>query len=406
MDQGYFDALHLWLQGNIVWVGPVIALVACLESLAVIGIVLPGVAMLFALGAIAGAGDISVWGVLIWAFAGAVIGDAVSFLLGAHYHDRLRGVWPFRTNPEWLNRGETFFQRYGAFSVVIGRFVGLVRPVIPMVAGMMGMRAVWFYAINILSAVAWAPVYLLPGYLTGAALQNHGLIPDQLVMIMKYLVAATILVPAVLIYLDKTIRPSRVLYFIVLAILIGLLIFANVVGSIEAVNQSVFTWLAPLYQPWVVSSMKWVTLISSTPFLVVLIGSTLIWQFFNRQPLQVIPMVACGLLMTGSVWVIKVLVDSTRPVLAMGLEPYSFPSGHTTGITFVIIWMIGTLTARSAFRYQALLSSIGVFVFVLEGLSRLFLHVHWFGDVTTGILLGVFWGLLAIFWQNKALRHP
>ncbi|MFK0569673.1 DedA family protein [Endozoicomonas sp.] len=180
MDSAYFETIHLWLQHNVVWLGPVIAIVACLESLVVVGIVLPGIAMLFALAAIAGAAGSAVYPILLWAFLGAIIGDGVSFLLGYFCHDRVRGWWPFNRHPQWLERGEAFFQRYGILSVVIGRFVGPVRPVIPAIAGMMGMRPGYFFSVNFISALAWAPVYLLPGYLAGAALQWRDQISDQL----------------------------------------------------------------------------------------------------------------------------------------------------------------------------------------------------------------------------------
>ena len=162
MDLSFFDAVMAWLEHHQLWLGPVIAIVSCVESLVAVGIVVPGVAMLFALGAIAGTGIMSVWTVLAWAFVGAVIGDGVSYWLGHRYHAGLKKMWPFNQHPEWLGHGEQFFYKYGAFSVVIGRFVGAVRPFIPVVAGMMDMPPAKFYTINVLSALAWAPVYLLP----------------------------------------------------------------------------------------------------------------------------------------------------------------------------------------------------------------------------------------------------
>ena len=64
-----------------------------------------------------------------------------------------------------------FFEKYGGKSVAFGRFVGPMRAVIPLVAGMMGMPTGRFLAANILSAIVWAPVYLLPGIVFGASLE-------------------------------------------------------------------------------------------------------------------------------------------------------------------------------------------------------------------------------------------
>src|SRR5690606_2423485 len=66
-------------------------------------------------------------------------------------------------------KGEAFVNKYGVMSVFMGRFVGPVRALVPLVAGMLGMRPLQFYIANIASAIGWAPVYMLPGILLGAA---------------------------------------------------------------------------------------------------------------------------------------------------------------------------------------------------------------------------------------------
>ncbi|WP_299728521.1 VTT domain-containing protein [uncultured Endozoicomonas sp.] len=400
MDHSYLDTLHLWLQSNIIWVGPVIALVACLESLAVVGIVLPGVAMLFALGAIAGAAELSIFPILAWAFAGAVIGDGLSFLLGYHFHENLRRIWPFKSHPQWIERGELFFERYGVMSVVIGRFVGPIRPIIPAVAGMMNMRPVYFFPVNFLSAIGWAPVYLLPGYFTGAALQMHDQIPDQLIKIFVTVIAVSVLLPVIAHYLGKWLRLSLSFYLILSLVLCTFIISSNVAGYFDLLNRLFFVWLAPLYQPWVVKTMEWVTLMGSIPFLAALIIGTWLWQYRFERTVQVVPVIAGSVLMAVSVWGIKYLVDSSRPVMAMGLDPYSFPSGHTTATTFVVTWIVGTLAIHKPMKWQWIISSLGLFIMFMEGLSRLFLHVHWVGDVIAGVLIGLFWALTTILWQK------
>ena len=75
----------------------------------------------------------------------------------------------FARHPHWLTRGESFFREYGTYSIVLGRFIGPIRPIIPMIAGMFDMPFWRFLLVNILSAAAWAPVYVLPGYVAGNA---------------------------------------------------------------------------------------------------------------------------------------------------------------------------------------------------------------------------------------------
>ena len=167
-----FEPLVRWLGEHQDWILIAIAVMAFLESLAVVGIVVPGVALLFAAGTAAGSTDIDVIWVLLAAFCGAVAGDGLSFLLGYHYHAFIRRIPPFKTHPQWIDKGEQFFARYGLMGIVIGRFVGPIRPVMPLVAGFMQMRPVNFFSVNMLSAIAWAPFYLMPGYLVGASLEG------------------------------------------------------------------------------------------------------------------------------------------------------------------------------------------------------------------------------------------
>jgi len=160
-----------WLATHQQWLGLAIFLISFTESLAVAGLVVPGVFMLFAVSALAAGGGMPLTVAVAWAFSGAVLGDLISFFLGRYFHQNIRNFGPFRRNPQWIDSGEFFFRRYGWLSIVLGRFIGPIRPIIPMVAGMFDMPVWRFVVINLLSALAWAPAYLIPGYTTGRAAQ-------------------------------------------------------------------------------------------------------------------------------------------------------------------------------------------------------------------------------------------
>jgi membrane protein DedA with SNARE-associated domain len=168
--EGLTDALLGWLSDHRQWLGLAIFLIALVESLALAGLLVPGVVLLVAATAMAGSGGMGMLEVLALAFAGAVCGDLLSFILGRLFHQDIKRMRLFQRHPQWIDRGEGFFRRYGMLSVLIGRFVGPIRPVIPLVAGMFDMPAWRFMLVNLLSALAWAPVYVLPGYLAGQAL--------------------------------------------------------------------------------------------------------------------------------------------------------------------------------------------------------------------------------------------
>lgn len=158
-----------WLSAHTHWLGIAIFLISLTESLAIAGLLVPGVLLLFAASALAGGGDLAFVSALLWATSGAICGDLMSFFLGRYFHQDIRRLRIFVRHPQWLARGEAFFRHYGTFSIVLGRFIGPIRPVIPMVAGMFDMPFWRFFLVNVLSAIIWAPVYITPGYLTGNA---------------------------------------------------------------------------------------------------------------------------------------------------------------------------------------------------------------------------------------------
>jgi undecaprenyl-diphosphatase len=143
-------------------------IIAFLESFAVAGVLVPGVMLLSLCSAAIGTAmpsNIALIAMLIAGFAGAFAGDQISYQLGKIYHHNIRHHRPFSTHPQWIDKGERFFLRYGYISILSGRFIGPVRPFIPLIAGMFQMPFKAFFTINLLSAALWSPVYLLPGYL-------------------------------------------------------------------------------------------------------------------------------------------------------------------------------------------------------------------------------------------------
>ncbi len=162
------------------------------ESLVVVGMVVPGALLLVGAGALVALGALPFGPVMAVAAAGAICGDALGYWLGRHYRDHLRDLPPFRRHPEILARGERFFLRHGGKGVAMGRFFGPIRAVIPAVAGMMGMSPARFLLANILSALAWAPAYLLPGIAFGTSLELASEMAMRMVLALL-LVAGTLL---------------------------------------------------------------------------------------------------------------------------------------------------------------------------------------------------------------------
>jgi undecaprenyl-diphosphatase len=143
---------------------------------------------------------------------GAVLGDCTSFFLGKFAKQRIRNIWPFRNHPKWLYNGEKFFARHGGKSIIIGRFVGPIRPVLPLVAGMLNMPSWRFISINLVSALGWAPLYILPGYFFGASLQGDITLPNGVGKLGALLLTLIIVVLIIMRLTHWHLQPNGYLY--------------------------------------------------------------------------------------------------------------------------------------------------------------------------------------------------
>jgi len=160
----YSEAILGFVRDHKEWAGPVVMLLAFGESLAFISLILPFWIMLVAIGTIIGASDsLNYWTVLSCAAIGAALGDWLSYWLGYHYHEKIAGMWPLSRYPTMLPKGHAFFEKWGVWAIVIGRFSGPLRASVPIVAGVTQMPQWKFQLANWGSAFLWAFVLLSPG---------------------------------------------------------------------------------------------------------------------------------------------------------------------------------------------------------------------------------------------------
>ncbi|MCA0403118.1 MAG: VTT domain-containing protein [Proteobacteria bacterium] len=165
----YIQPLTLWLESHPHLALAITFIVALTESLAIVGSIIPGSVTMTAIGILAGSGIMRIDLTLLAATLGAIAGDGLSYLLGFFYSERLTKIWPFKRYPQWLEYGKNYFAKHGGKSVLVGRFVGPLRSIIPVIAGMMHMGHWRFFIANSLSAIGWALLYVMPGILIGAA---------------------------------------------------------------------------------------------------------------------------------------------------------------------------------------------------------------------------------------------
>jgi len=426
-----FNQLLDWVARHPLWAGVLIFLVAMSESLAIVGLIVPGVALMFGIGALIAAGAISFWPTLAWAVAGAVIGDGLSFWLGRRFSDRLSGLWPFSRYPRSLQQGVAFFEKYGGKSVAFGRFFGPVRAVIPLVAGMMGMAPLRFLLANALSALVWAPAYLLPGIVFGASLELASEVAFRLVALLLFLLLVIWLVfhlvhrifrllhPHTAAWVQALLRWSQLhpwagrvgsaltdpnhpeakgLSILATLLILTTALFALILGAVlegtalAGVNNTVLTILQSLRTPWADHLMVYITRLGDAHIIfAVALGvfAYLAWRGHRRTLLYWLAAVGFAVLTPT---LLKHGLRIPRPdILANPPASYAFPSGHTLKAV-VLYGFLAVMIARpiqTQWRWLpyalATLAATGV------GLSRLYLGVHWLSDVLGSITLGLAW---------------
>ncbi len=183
MNESTALSIFTWLGEHPVLSGFLIFFIALTESLAVVGLLVPGVIFMLIIGAYLATDQFSFLHAILLTFAGAVAGDSISYYLGYRYKNKLSTVWPISRYPDTFNKGIQFFKRHGVKSVILGRFIGPIRPIIPAIAGMLEMPQKQFFISNVFSALVWAPVILLPGYVIGLSLEFAGDITARLLFL-------------------------------------------------------------------------------------------------------------------------------------------------------------------------------------------------------------------------------
>ena len=169
-----------------VWIYALLFLIIFLETGVVVTPFLPGDSLLFAVGALAAAGVIDVVGILSLLTAAAIIGDNTNYFIG-----RAVGPRVFTEHSKWLKREhllrtQRFYEVHGGKTVIMARFVPIVRTFAPFVAGVGRMHYPRFLTFDIAGGILWEWGFGLLGYFTGAipfVKENFGLVTIGVILI-------------------------------------------------------------------------------------------------------------------------------------------------------------------------------------------------------------------------------
>lgn len=151
-----------------VWVYVFLFLIVFAETGFIAMPFLPGDSLLFAAGAIAATGALNVYTLVVVLVIAAILGDTANYWFGYHIGPKIfRKHKSVFFNPEYLERTYRFFEKYGGKTIIIARFIPIIRTFAPFVAGIGRMAYFRFASYNILGAIFWVPLFAFLGYFLG-----------------------------------------------------------------------------------------------------------------------------------------------------------------------------------------------------------------------------------------------
>jgi membrane-associated protein len=180
-----------------------------LETGVVVTPILPGDSLLFAAGSFAGLGALSLWPVFFLCCAAAILGDTVNYAIGAYLGPKVFHFPKSRFfNPEHLQKTHAFYERYGGKTIIIARFIPIIRTFAPFVAGVGKMSYGRFLSYNAVGGVLWVSICVFAGYFFG----NLPFVKKNFSLVVLAIIAISLL-PAVVEFLRhraerKRSRPS------------------------------------------------------------------------------------------------------------------------------------------------------------------------------------------------------
>ncbi|MBI5389600.1 DedA family protein [Candidatus Woesearchaeota archaeon] len=127
---------------------------------------LPGDSLLFVAGAFAGKGDLQVVVIFVLLLVAAILGDSVNYWVGSYFGEKMF-VQRKLIKKEYLDKTKAFYDKHGGKTIILARFVPIVRTFAPFVAGVSRMQYSRFFSRNVIGGVLWVGLFVFGGYFFG-----------------------------------------------------------------------------------------------------------------------------------------------------------------------------------------------------------------------------------------------
>lgn len=175
------------------WVYVILFLIIFLETGLVVTPFLPGDSLLFVAGALAGAGLLNIAWLFVLLAIAAIAGDTANYWLGRYFSDKVLRKEKIRfVKKEHLTRARDFYEKHGSETIIIARFLPLIRTFAPFVAGVAKMKYRRFISYNVIGGLAWVIGFLTAGYYFG----NIPVIRENLGLVITAIIIITVLIAA------------------------------------------------------------------------------------------------------------------------------------------------------------------------------------------------------------------
>jgi membrane-associated protein len=186
------------------WTHLILFLIVFCETGLVITPFLPGDSLLFAAGTFAAIGALDLWLIITLLILAAILGDTVNYWVGAYIGPRaFKGDMRF-LRKEYLDRTHAFYEKHGGKTIILARFVPIIRTFAPFVAGVGAMSYGKFITYNVVGAVLWVGLFVLGGFFFG----NITVVRENFTLVILAIIAISVLPIAVEALRSRSRRPA------------------------------------------------------------------------------------------------------------------------------------------------------------------------------------------------------
>ncbi len=388
---------------------------AFIETSPFFGLFIPGQSVLIVGGFLAKIGILNLSELIFIAALGTIVGDLTGYLLGRRYGFSLFSKFGkyVLLKKEHFDNTKKLLNKHAGKALILGRFNSVTRAVAPFAAGSMDIPFSKFIPFDILSCIIYSMAFIFIGYILGTSYEIAS-------RYMGRIFFAAFILSIISVYAYHFINKRKQLFaqyhlHILILNVFSLIMFSRMLDNV--VDSDLITrwdiWLngkmVSLWNPLLNKVMIFISYCGSAPFLIVLsaiLFAVLVYKKKWYHSLLLASALAAGLV---SELIIKSVIFRARPVNSMvHISGYSFPSAHTVMATiFFSLLMYSFKDDIKNKLLKRLFIAATTALFIVIGLSRVYLNVHWLSDVIAGFALGLFWltFLILIFKYASSLMN-